>query len=106
MSDAFDAASIDLVGLSPDGSTVELFLVQSGAWTGSDTQVGSLQAKIQNYVGYAADGQMVRQYPEVEGLPWRIVVDCQTGQPDEKSQAVFAHLAQALPTYGGGIEVR
>jgi hypothetical protein len=106
VNDAFDSASIDLVGLSPDGSTVDLFLVQSGPWTGSEAQIGTLQAKIQNYVGFAVDGQLARQYPEVEGLPWRIVIDSQTGEPDEKAQAVFAHLARALPNYGGSLEVR
>ena len=106
MSDAFDPATIDLVGLSPDGSTVDLFLVQSSPWTGTEIQIGTLQAKIQNYVGFAVDGQMARQYPEAEGLPWRIVIDSQTGEPDAKAQAVFAHLEQALPTYGGSLEVR
>lgn len=106
VSDAFDASSIDLVGLSPDGSSVELFIVQSGPWTGSESQIGTLQAKIQNYVGYAVDGQMLRDYPEVDGLPWRIVMDCQTGEPDGRAAAVFAHLSQALPQYGGDVKVR
>lgn len=106
MSDAFDPASIDLVGLTPDGSTVELFIVQCGPWTGSENQIGTLQAKIQNYVGFALDGQLESQYPEVRGLPWRIVIDSQTGEPDAKAQTVFTHLAQALPNYGGSLEVR
>lgn len=106
MSDAFDPASVDVVALSPDRSTVDLVIVQSGEWTGSDTQLESLQAKIQSYVGYALDGQLVEQYPEVEGLPWRIVIDCQTGPPDALASAVFAHVAQVLPTYGGSLDVR
>jgi hypothetical protein len=64
-----------------------------------------LQAKVHNYVGYAVDGQMVREMPETAGKPWRIVVDCQMGEPDEKTRVVFAHLAKALPKHGGSILV-
>jgi hypothetical protein len=104
--DAFETAKIDLVGVSPDGSTVLIYLVQAGAWTGSDEQVASLQAKIQNYVGFASDGQMVRTYPEVAGLPWRIVVDCQTGPPDARSAAVLAFVDNALAQHGGSLTVQ
>jgi AAA lid domain len=96
VTDAFAEQTIDLVGVSPDGSTVLIYLVQSTAWTGSDAQVRSLQAKIQNYVGFALDGQLVRTYPKVHGLPWSIVVDCQTGPPDTRSAEVLAHAATAI----------
>jgi hypothetical protein len=106
VTDAFSEPTIDLVGVSPDGSTVLIYLVQSGAWTGSDTQIRSLQAKIQNYVGFALDGQLVTTYPEVSGLPWSIVVDCQTGPPDSRSAGVLAHAARAIEGYGGSLIIK
>jgi hypothetical protein len=106
VTDAFAEQTIDLVGVSPDGSTVLIYLVQSTAWTGSDAQVRSLQAKIQNYVGFALDGQLVRTYPKVHGLPWSIVVDCQTGPPDTRSAEVLAHAATAIKGYGGTLTVK
>jgi hypothetical protein len=106
VTDAFSEPTIDLVGVSPDGSTVLIYLVQSGAWTGSDAQISSLQTKIQNYVGFALDGQLVSAYPDVQGLRWSIVVDCQTGPPDPRSAEVLAHAAEAIKGYGGALTVK
>lgn len=106
MTDAFAEATIDLVGVSPDGSTVLIYLVQPGSWTGSDGQLRSLQAKIQNYAGFALDGQLAATYPELEGLPWSIVVDCQTGPPDGQSAYVLAHAAEVIKGYGGSLSIK
>jgi hypothetical protein len=56
-----------VVSISPDGSTVILHIVSDAPWTGSDDQLTSLQQKIHNYVGFAADGQLVATYPEANG---------------------------------------
>ena len=104
--DAFAVEKIDLVGLSPDGSTVTLYIVQDGTWTDSDTELETLQAKINNYATYAVDGQMTRMNPELVGLPWRIEVVCQNGAPGSRAQAALDHAAQLLPEYGGSLEVR
>jgi hypothetical protein len=104
-SDAFSAQTVDLVALSPDGQTARLYIVQANPWTGSDSQVASLQEKIHNYVGFALDGQMVATYPETRDLPWEIVVVCQTGQPDERSGQVLAFTQEALKKHGGTLTV-
>jgi hypothetical protein len=96
----FDAAKVDVVTLSADGR-VELYIVQDRAWTGSDAQLNSLQVKVHNYVGYALDGQLARDYPETLGKPWEIVVHCQTGAPDQRTQYVLTELAKRLRPYGG-----
>src|SRR5580658_8087609 len=85
----FDAQKVDLVGISPDGTTVCLYIVSESAWTGSDAQINSLQAKIQTYVGYALDGLMTRAYPETTGLPWRIVLRCRRGAPGSRTTQVL-----------------
>ena len=104
--DSFSDQTVDLVGISPDGSEALIFLVQSGAWSGTDSQIASLQSKIRNYVGFAVDGQMVRSYPDVAGLPWVIVVDCQTGPPDPRSSHVISHAAEAVKKYGGEVRIK
>ena len=101
----FDAAKVDLVSLTPDEETVDLYIVQAHAWTGSDAQLRSLQEKVHTYVGYAADGGLTRDYPEVEGLPWRIVLDCQTGDPDLRTSEMLAALIEPLKRYGGVLRV-
>lgn len=63
----FDPAKVDVCSVSGDG-VVELVIVQDHPWTGSDAHVESLQQKIQTYVSYALDGQMVADFPQTAGL--------------------------------------
>jgi hypothetical protein len=69
---SFEPSKVDLVSISPNGSTVNLCIVAEQPLTGSDVQLRSLQEKIHNYVGYVLDGQMSRELPETSGLAWRI----------------------------------
>jgi hypothetical protein len=100
----FDASTVDLVAKSPDGAYVGLFIVSDLSWTGSDSQIRSLQEKIHSYVGFAVDGQLAREYPECASLPWRIVVRCQQ-QPDERTADVLRRTADAVRKHGGDLEV-
>ena len=102
--DLFDPSTVDFVALAPDGKTVALYVVQQGTWTGSDGQLRTLQEKVHNYVGFALDGQMVRMYPDTEGLDWTIRVDSQAGPPDGDSLVVLQHLAEVLARYGGHLD--
>ena len=81
----FDPSKVDLVSLTPAGDRVRLYIVSDSPWTGSDAQLQSLQEKVHNYVGFALDGQLVQAYPETNGVPWEIVIDCQKGLPDPRS---------------------
>lgn len=101
----FDAGSVDLVAESADG-IVELVIVQDQQWTGSDAQLASLQEKVQTYVSFAIDGGLAQQFPEVAGRPWRIVVNCLSGEPDERTNGSLEVLASRLPEYGGSLLVR
>lgn len=101
----FDAGKVDLVAESAEG-TIELVIVQDQPWTGSDAQLTSLQDKVQTYVSFALDGGLTQQFPEAAGRPWRIVLSCQTGQPDESTSAVLDALAARLPEHGGSLLVR
>jgi len=101
----FDPAKVDVCAIS-EGGVVELFIVQDHPWTGSDAQLQSLQDKVQTYVSYALDGQMVAAYPETLGLRWRIVIHAQTGPPDVRTQTVLDALNQRLTGYGGSIDTR
>lgn len=102
----FDASKVDLVAISPDGEFVEVIIVADSPWTGSDAQVMSLQQKIQTYVGFALDGQMVATYPETEGMAWRIVIADRAGPPDVRSADVIARIADKVRQYGGDLLVR
>ena len=101
----FDPKKVDLVGLSPDGTTVSLFIVVDCLWSGSDEQIESLQQKVHNYVAFALDGQMVATYPETEGLAWQIRIDDQVGHRDDRSSRVLDQLAERVRRYGGDLVV-
>lgn len=101
----FDASKVDLVSLAADESAVELHIVADGAWTGSDEQIRSLQEKVQTYVGYAVDGQLVAAYPECASMPWRIVIQCRSGGPDPRTADVLARTRQPVQGYGGDLVV-
>jgi hypothetical protein len=100
-----DPQKVDVVSIASDG-TVELGLVQSHPWTGSEAQLQSFQQKVQTYVSYAVDGGMVSAYPETRGLPWRLVVHSQNGPLDPNTEHVIAVLAERLPEHGGSIAFR
>ena len=103
--ESFDTTRMDLVTLAEDGSEVRLYVVGDRPWTGSDAQLSSLQEKIQNYASFALDGQLVRDYPTAAGLPWVVVIDCQTGAPDEATRDLLERLGTGIERDGGRLEV-
>lgn len=82
---------------------MQLFIVRDEPWSGSDEELLSLQQKIHSYVGFAADGQLVEQYPETAGSPWQIVIRSFGGEPDPRSIRLIDELAQRIPSYGGSL---
>jgi hypothetical protein len=97
--------TIDLVAETAEGN-VELWILRDQPWSGSDEEVGSLQQKIHNYVGYAVDGQLDRDYPELTGRTWSIVVCSRKGAPDSRTAHVIETLQQRLPSHGGTLSHR
>jgi hypothetical protein len=102
----FDAAQVDLVALAEAADVVELLIVQDAPWTGSDAQLRSFEEKVQAYVSYATGGQLTAAYPETQGLPWRIVVHAQTGQPDERTAETVSRLSGHVRQDGGELVTR
>jgi len=100
----FNPVQIDLLSMAADG-VAELTLVQANPWTGSPEQVQSFCDKVEAYVSYALDGQMVARYPQTKGCPWRIAVRSYSGTPDPITGEAIRVLAARLPGYGGSITV-
>lgn len=70
---------IDIVGMSADGQTVTLHLVATNPWPANGAGTVLLQTKLKSYVAFAADGQLVRQYPEARGK--RIAIEIRSEHP-------------------------
>jgi hypothetical protein len=67
-------------------------MTEERQWDGSADRVLQLQEKVNNYLSFALDGQMARQYPESAGKPIRLQLDC-VAEPDADS-ARFLELAR------------
>ncbi len=66
---------IDFISRDTNGRVV-LICVDEGTWDGSTERVVALQDKLQAYAVYALDGVLVRDYPELAGLPVCIELRC------------------------------
>ena len=47
-----------------------------GAWNGGPEQFRQIEEKINRYMGYVLDGHLVTHYPQYEGRPVAIRLDC------------------------------
>lgn len=100
-----DASKVDIIAVASDKTSVLLVITHAFAWTGSDKQVRSLQKKVRAYVEFALDGPMVEANPEIEGLPWQIVIVSKE-EMDRRTAGVVANLAEAVRRCGGDLVFR
>jgi hypothetical protein len=84
--------------------TVTLVMNESRGWGGYE-QLRQIEEKINRYLGYVLDGYLVQHYPEHEGEPVTIRLECR----DEPAGDVLDFLAEAraaIEGVGVGFEVR
>lgn len=98
-------AVVDAVSVSSARDRVDVVMAQACEWDGSDRLLVLLQEKWKNYVAFAADGQLVQTYPEVAGLPWRLVLSCQS-EPDDRTLEFVRRADEATRSEGGRFEIR
>jgi len=58
---------IDLVSLDKTGAVVTLTMVETRPWGTRGGLLADLQAKLNTYLAYALDGEMLQHYPQVAG---------------------------------------
>jgi hypothetical protein len=88
-----DTTVIDLVGEGPDGEVI-MFIVEERPWDASPNQLDDLREKLITYASFVADRGLAREYPDLEGRPVRIQIDC----PEQPTEAIAALLDQAGPS--------
>ncbi len=89
---------IDFVAHDPKG-TVVLVMVEGREWDGSTERLGQLQEKINNYLTFATDGEMLKKYPELTGKPVRLELRC-IGAPDETTEQFLTLVRRTLSEQG------
>lgn len=69
-----DAQVVDSVGLSSDGSAANMALIDEWDWSAPEQHLAALRSKLEAYLNFVADGQLVAAYPKAAGLRVNVVV--------------------------------
>ena len=89
-----DAETVDLIAEDPGHGQVALIMVETRPWEGSEQQVDQLLAKLNNYVAFALDGELLEKVPDVAGKSLRIQLDCESAPPADLVETIRAGLEQ------------
>jgi len=93
MAGVHDTNVIDLVAEGPDGEVI-MSIVEERPWDASPNQADDLREKLITYASFVADRSLVRRYPDLDGKPVRIQIDC----PEQATEAIATLLEQAAPS--------
>jgi hypothetical protein len=74
--------SIDILALDHATDTVVMTMHEPRPWDGSDQRLFELQEKVNAYLSFALDGEMLHALPQLEGKKLRLQLDC-IETPDE-----------------------
>jgi len=84
---------IDLISEDTDGNAL-LSIVQTGPWSSKGSERAALQRKLDTYVHFALEGQMVHRYPSLKDRPVVIELAYEHKPP----QSVLDYWRQAAKT--------
>ena len=90
---------IDLLAHDPATDEVVMTIVEPRPWEGTDQHVYQLQEKINAYLSFALDGEMLEQLPQLKGKSVRVQLDC-VQEPDAKT-AYFIDIVRSQIGFQG-----
>jgi hypothetical protein len=90
---------IDLVTHDPETDEFALIMIETRDWDGSPERLLQLQEKVNNYLSFALDGQMVKLYPESTGKSVRLQLDCNR-LPDQDTLRFIEQLREHIKPLG------
>jgi Family of unknown function (DUF6572) len=96
---------VDLVSADPESGEVVLAILEGRPWTGGEEQLRQLEDKLNAYFGYVLDGFLVRDYPDYEGMPVAIRLDC-VAEPGPAERPFLGAAAHFSAAHGLRFEVR
>lgn len=88
---------VDLISLDAERGEVVLKLLEGRPWGSEPAQLDQLEEKLSNYFVYVLDGHLAREYPQYQGMPVAIQLECvepprQQERPGLINVATFAEL--------------
>jgi hypothetical protein len=86
---------IDVVAHDEKRGEIALIMIESRAWDGSDERLFQLQEKINAYLSFALDGEMIETYPAFAGIPARLQLDCASA-PDPRTRHFIEIVRQQI----------
>ena len=75
---------IDILAHDKSTDEVIITMVEPRPWDGSDQRLYELQEKLNAYLSFALDGEMLAQLPQLAGKNIRISLDCRE-EPDSRT---------------------
>jgi len=90
---------VDLIAVEPGSQKVVLAMTERRPWGAAPEQFGQIEEKINRYLGYVLDGFLVQHYPQYEGRPVIIRLDC-AERPHGEAQRFVAAAAHAIASHG------
>jgi hypothetical protein len=89
----------------PATDEVILIMVEPRPWDGSELRLFQLQEKVNAYLSFALDGEMLEAYPALEGKPLRIQLDC-ASFPDAMTVSFLKLVREQISFQGIDLQVR
>ena len=87
----------------PSGEIL-LTMVETRSWTAGSMQLYQLQEKLNAYLSFVLDGEMLEAYPQFSGKPVRIRLECAT-PPGAEETAFLQHVYEQTLLQGIAFEV-
>ena len=95
---------IDIIFHDEKSARVLLVMTETRAWDGSDLRLFQLQEKINAYLSFALDGEMLEAYPHFHGKALRLQLEC-TEIPDARTIEFLKIVRERIAFQGIVLEV-
>ena len=97
---------IDLIRRDPASGEVDLVVLEQRRWGSDPQQLAQFDEKLNRYLTYVLNGFLARQYPQYEGMPTRIVIDCAEPPEGQDVLRFFAGVERVCEANGVGFAIR
>ncbi len=87
--------SLDALAFDGETGDAVLIMVEPRTWDGSEERLFQLQEKINAYLSFALDGEMVEAFPHLAGKPVRLQLDCAT-PPDSMTEQFIGRVREQI----------
>jgi hypothetical protein len=93
--------------IADDASTGEVVLImlEQRPWDGEEVRLFQLQEKINAYLSFALDGEMLESYPQFANRKLRLQLDC-VGMPGNDVVGFLSMVRDQIAFQGINLEVR